>query len=102
MVPEALDEQAAAGGPDVIGGAPDPVRPVSNPIARPPQVAGLGVNPAARHIDAVGIRGFGGWPLVCRWRRRRQVVQFGGVGAGPEAVGPLPAGIHLLPMAADP
>src|SRR6202011_4337378 len=58
--------------------------------------------PAAGDVTAALVRGGRGWAVVDRRRRRRQVLDFLDVLGGPEAGDPLPAAVHLLPVAGRP
>src|SRR5262249_42956270 len=102
VAPVAIDEGASGRGPAVPRWAPDPPPPRRAPGPGPPQVARCTVDPSAGDVETV---------LVGR-RDRRAVVQGGGrgllvlelvlAGVGPEARRPLPAAVHVGPVARDP
>src|SRR5205085_9923019 len=76
VVPVTVVVKAPARRPDIVRGAPDPVRPVGHPVTGPPEIARLVITPATGDVAAIRFRGESRGPSRQRFRRRRQVLNF--------------------------
>lgn len=102
IVPEAGGEDHAAGRPDVAVRYPNPVVVRTGPIAGPPGIAVVLVNPAAGNPKVLRRRRLAGGTCFLRGRRFRQVRNLGRIGRGPKTADPAEAVIRLSPITGNP
>ncbi len=98
VIPVAVDEHVAAGGPNVMGGGPNPIRLRGCPEARTPSVTVLMPYPTARQPHVVGRRrgNVGAGLNGCRWLG--QVFDFAQLSVGPVSGGPLETLLGTAPI----
>ncbi len=99
IIPVSFHEERAAGGPCIVVGNPAPIGLEGDPEAGAPGVSRFGPVPAAGRPDRIGSEWVADRPGLDAGGRGGQVLGVGWVHRHPDAGGPLPASIDLVPVA---